>query len=378
LAWDDCNLNGFAAEADGTVWIGTSGGLSRFKPRPRIAPEAPPEAVFTKLVMGREDVSGQRDPSFGTHSNTLVARYAAPNAPRENGVVFRYRLEGANSSWTETAQRELRFAQLAPGAYRLEIEARDSDGVWSGHGAEFRFEILTPWYRTWWFIGICALIPVSLVLGLLQLRILAARRREQELQRIVVEKTADLRRVNEELLRLSSVDSLTGLANRRVFDQTLKMECARLKRTGSSVSLLMIDIDHFKALNDSQGHQRGDEYLKLVGSELARLAKRQLDVAARYGGEEFAVILPETNADGAAQFAKSVPLAIAALGLPHAASSVAPFLTVSVGVATATLDCHCSPEELVAAADQALYQAKRSGRNRVVVDQAETVARGAQ
>jgi diguanylate cyclase (GGDEF)-like protein len=378
LAWDDCNLNGFAAQADGTVWIGTSGGLSRFKPRSRGAPEAPPEAVFTKLVMGREDVSGQSNPAFPIHSNSFVARYAAPNAPRQNGVVFRYRLEGANSNWTETAQRELRFAQLAPGAYRLEIEARDSDGVWSGHGAEFRFEILTPWYRTWWFIGACGLIPVSLVLGLLQLRVLAARRREQELERIVGEKTADLRRVNEELLRLSSVDALTGLANRRVFDETLKMECARLKRTGSSVSLLMIDIDHFKALNDSQGHQRGDEYLKLVGSELARLAKRQLDVAARYGGEEFAVILPETNADGAAQFAKSVPLAIAALGLPHAASSVAPFLTASVGVATATLDWHCSPEELVAAADQALYQAKRSGRNRVIVDQPEVAARGAQ
>ncbi|MGO9865732.1 MAG: GGDEF domain-containing protein, partial [Terriglobales bacterium] len=133
-----------------------------------------------------------------------------------------------------------------------------------------------------------------------------------------------------------------------------------------------------KALNDSQGHQRGDEYLRSVGSELARLAKRQLDVAARYGGEEFAVILPETGADGAAQFAQSVPLAIAALELPHAASPVAPFLTVSVGVATATLEWHCSPEELVAAADQALYGAKRSGRNRVVVAQSEAAARAAQ
>ena len=115
----------------------------------------------------------------------------------------------------------------------------------------------------------------------------------------MAEKTADLRRVNEDLSRLSSLDSLTGLANRRVFDETLKVECARLQRIGSAVSLVILDVDHFKALNDSEGHQRGDEYLKLVGSELRRLAKRQIDLAARYGGEEFAVILPETDAAGA-------------------------------------------------------------------------------
>jgi hypothetical protein len=98
LAWDDCNLNAFAEEADGTVWIGTSGGLSRFKPRRYRTPEAPPEVVFTKLFMGLTDVSGQRNPSLAIRSSSLIARYAAPNAPRQNGIVFRYRLEGANSA----------------------------------------------------------------------------------------------------------------------------------------------------------------------------------------------------------------------------------------------------------------------------------------
>jgi diguanylate cyclase (GGDEF)-like protein len=371
LAWDDCNLNAFAEDADGTIWIGTSGGLSRFTPRPHRAPEAPPEVVFTKLVVGRTDVSGQRNPSFDIHAGSFIARYSSPNAARENGVVFRYRLEGANSTWTETAQRELQFAALVAGAYRLEIEARDSDGVWSGHRAEFPFEILTPWYWTWWFLGTCGLIPVSVVLGVLRLRILGAQRREHELQRVVEEKTADLRRVNEDLLQLSSLDSLTGLANRRVFDQTLEMECARLKRTGSAVSLVMLDVDHFKALNDSEGHQRGDEYLTSVASELTRHAKRKIDLAARYGGEEFAVILPETGAAGAERVAESVQLAIAGLKLPHPASPIGPFLTVSVGVATATQEWHSSPEELVAAADRALYGAKRGGRNRVNVEQRE-------
>jgi diguanylate cyclase (GGDEF)-like protein len=324
--------------------------------------------------MGQTDVSGQRNPTFGSPSNSLIARYAAPNAPRENGVVFRYRLEGANSTWTETDQRELRFAALAPRAYRLEIEARESDGVWSGQRAEFPFEILRPWYWTWWFVGTCGLISGLVVFGAIRWRMLAAQRREQELQRMVEEKTVALRRVNEELLQLSSVDSLTGLANRRAFDQTLRLECARLKRTGSAFSLLMLDIDHFKALNDSDGHQRGDECLKLVGAELRRLVKRQSDLAARFGGEEFAVILPETGADGAAHLAELLRLAIASLELPHPASPVAPFLTVSVGVATAMREWPSSPEELVTAADQALYGAKKSGRNRVIVAQRKAVS----
>ena len=369
LVWDDCNLNGFAAQPDGTVWIGTSGGLSRFKPRPNRAPNAPPDVLFTKLLMGETNVSGQRNPAFGMDSNSLIARYAAPNASRPNGLVFRYRLEGASSTWTETTQRELRFAQLAAGAYRLEVEARDSEGEWGGHGAEFSFKILPPWYWRWWFVGICGLIPVLVVLGVLRLRILAAQRRERELRRIVEEKTADLRHANEGLSLLSSVDSLTGLANRRVFDNTLHLECSRLKRADAAVSLLMIDIDHFKALNDSEGHQRGDEYLKLVASQLKKLTKRPTDLPARYGGEEFAVILPETAPAGAAQFAELVRSAIAGLQLPHPASQVAPFLTVSVGVASATPEWRGSPEELLAAADQALYGAKKSGRNQVNVAQ---------
>lgn len=375
LAWDDCNLNAFAEEPDGTVWIGTSGGLSRFRPRPHSVPEAPPEVVFTRLVLGRADVSGLRNPSFGIHSNSLIARFSAPNAPRENGIVFRYRLEGANANWTETSQRELQFAALAPGTYRLEVEARDNDRLWSGHGAEFPFQILTPWYWSWWFAGTCALVPVCGILAVLRMRTLGAQRREREFQRVVEEKTADLQRVNEDLLRLSSVDSLTGLANRRAFDQTLERECARLQRTGSAVSLVMFDVDHFKALNDSAGHQRGDEYLTLVASELTRLPKRQIDLAARYGGEEFAVILPETDAVGAERVAESIRLAIASLHLPHPASPVAPFLTVSVGVATATREWNSSPEQLIAAADQALYGAKRSGRNRVNVAQREDAPR---
>ena len=365
MAGDDCNLNSFAEEPDGTIWIGTSGGLSRFNALSRAAPDAPLAVVFTRLAIGQKDVSGLRSPSFGVHDNSFFARYSALNAMRENGVIFRYRLSGATSNWTETAQRELQFANLAPGAYRLEVDARDSDEAWSENSAEFGFRILPPWYLTWWFEGLSLLIPFSVAAAVLRLRYLGAQKRERVLTRLVEEKTADLVRANEELSRLSFTDPLTGLMNRRVFDQTLEMECARLARSGACLSLIGIDVDCFKALNDSQGHQRGDECLVMLGVEFMKIARRRIDLVARCGGEEFGVILPETDAVSAARIAESLRLAISNLKLPHPASHVAPFVTVSIGVATATQGSYCTPKDLSDAADRALYAAKRAGRNRV-------------
>jgi diguanylate cyclase (GGDEF)-like protein len=369
LVWDDCDTNGFAQGPDGAIWIGTSGGLSRFKPLPRQAPDAPLKVVFARLAVGQNDVSEIADPSFGIRSKPLIARYSALNATRQNEVVFRYRLGVADQGWTETDQRELQFAGLAPGPYRLQVQARENDGEWSGSSAEFPFRILTPWYASWWFITICVLIPLSAAGVVLRLRFLSAKKREQELVKLVAEKTADLSLANEELKKLSYTDPLTGLANRRVFDQTLERECSRVRRTNSQLSLLMIDVDHFKALNDSAGHQKGDEYLISLAAELKRRCKRRMDTAARYGGEEFAIILADTDAAHAAEFAEMIRQAVAALSLPHPASPIAPFLTVSVGVAAATGNGCFTPEAVIAEADRALYAAKNAGRNRVSVAQ---------
>jgi len=366
LAWDDCNLNAFAAEADGTVWIGTSGGLSRFKPRPRTTPDTPADVVFTRLAMGNTDVSGMSHPSFEAPSNSLSARYSVLNAPRQNAVVFRYRLLGASSAWIETAQRELQFAELAPGDYKLEVEAQDNEGLWTSQPAVFAFSILTAWYASWWLICICVLTPMSAAAGVLRWRMVSAQRRERELVCLVEEKTVDLRLANEELQRLSYTDSLTGLANRRIFDQVIVKECSRVVRMETMVSLLLLDVDHFKGLNDSQGHQRGDECLVLVAASLARMARRPIDLAVRYGGEEFALILPGANSKDAVRIAEAVRLAIAGLQLPYPASPLKPYLTVSLGVATAARGGWTTPEELIAAADRALYAAKRGGRNRTV------------
>lgn len=271
LAWNDCNLNAFASESNGTVWIGTSGGLSQFMPRPHLFAKGSLAVVFTKLVMGQRDVSDQSNPTSRIPSNSLIVRYSALNGPRENGVLFRYRLEGANPLWTETTQRELQFAELAPGTYQLEVEAQDEDGIWSRHRAEFRFRILTPWYQSWWFIGICVLVPVLAAGGVFRLRMLSAQRKEHELQR--------LKAAHDEIRNLAFFDPLTGLPNRRLLLDRLRQILAANRRNRRKHALLFVDLDNFKTLNDTLGHHIGDLLLQGVSR---RITGR--DPRVRHGG----------------------------------------------------------------------------------------------
>ncbi len=363
LAWDDCNLNGFAETADGSVWIGTGGGLSRFKQRPYLELEGQAAVVFTELRSGQQDVSGMEDPSFAADHNALTARFTVLNSRRQNGTIFRYRLDGAPTAWTETSQHQLQFARLAPGNYRLEVEAQDEMGNWNIPGAIFPFTIRTPFYLSRWAILLYLLIPTAVVVVVLRLREMNARSRERVLRQMVEEKTNDLKLANEELAKLSYTDALTGLANRRVFDRTLGKECARLQRAGTYLSLVILDADLFKGLNDTAGHQWGDTCLVKLAAELGKVLHRPTDLAARIGGEEFAVLLPDTDAEGAFQMAEAARLAIAGLQLRHPGSHVSPWLTVSAGVATATLEMRNTEKQLVVAADEALYEAKRAGRN---------------
>jgi diguanylate cyclase (GGDEF)-like protein/PAS domain S-box-containing protein len=171
------------------------------------------------------------------------------------------------------------------------------------------------------------------------------------------------------LLTLALTDGLTGLANRRAFDEALEREWKRTLREGTQMSLLLLDVDHFKQFNDLYGHQVGDDCLRAVG-QAAVGAVRQTDIVARYGGEEIAIILPRVDAPGAAEAAEKVRAAVEALRLTHAANPEGgDWLTVSIGAATA-LARHGGtmrmPESLLLAADHALYKAKHAGRNCVV------------
>lgn len=164
---------------------------------------------------------------------------------------------------------------------------------------------------------------------------------------------------------MAQLDYLTELPNRREFDAHIEQEWRRASRLQNELSLLMIDIDHFKNYNDTYGHAMGDDCLRVVAHSLQASSDRPADMTARYGGEEFAVILPDTSLAGAKIVAKDICNAVSRLNIPHKASSVAEFVTVSIGVASLIPEAKQTSAQLIECADEALYRAKRNGRNRV-------------
>lgn len=177
---------------------------------------------------------------------------------------------------------------------------------------------------------------------------------------------AKLEEMNQELQRLVDLDGLTQIANRRAFDEALQQEWKRLAREQAPLSLILCDIDFFKAYNDTYGHQAGDECLKQVAGILRKAAKRPADVVARYGGEEFVVILPNTSLRGAMQVAESIRSKVKSRAIVHEGSLVSKFVTLSFGVAGVVPLPKTTPDRLITEADQALYKAKVEGRDRVV------------
>ena len=175
----------------------------------------------------------------------------------------------------------------------------------------------------------------------------------------------ELQRKNRELERLSFLDGLTGIPNRRYFDKTLRQEWRRTRREELPLSLVMIDIDFFKDYNDAYGHLQGDDCLRQVARTLEASLHRPGDMVFRYGGEEFAAILPGTDAAGATAVAEKIREAVSGLSIPHSRSGVGDTITISLGVATSPPEGTDDREAFIAHADGALYAAKQAGRNRI-------------
>jgi len=204
---------------------------------------------------------------------------------------------------------------------------------------------------------------VVLLGGVYRWRLRVLRYQQGELMRLVRERTQQLEEANRKLAQISYLDALTGVANRRSFEEELTMEWRRSTRTASRLSLLMIDIDGFKPYNDALGHQAGDAGLRDVARIINESVKRAGDMAARYGGDEFAVLLPDTDLSGAGALAERIRATIEARAIRN--PTTLGTISVSIGVATMTGAEDGEPSALVRAADGALYQAKRDGRNLV-------------
>ncbi|MDJ1184569.1 GGDEF domain-containing response regulator [Roseofilum casamattae] len=174
-----------------------------------------------------------------------------------------------------------------------------------------------------------------------------------------------LSEANQELQRLAGIDRLTQVANRHYFDEALEREVRQMKRSGTPLSLILMDIDYFKRYNDRYGHLQGDRCLQQIAQGIQQAVRCPQDMVARYGGEEFAAILPQTNANGAVIVARRIRHQIQQLAIAHPDSDVSPFITLSLGITCAFPEENCSASQLIQAADRGLYRAKEQGRDRL-------------
>lgn len=374
---------------DGSIWIATAEGVAFVDPR-RVAHfrfMAPPQVAIESVEADGRPVSAAPGGAItlpaGTHR--LSISYAGLSYLLPQGIRYRTQLEGFDSGWAyRGAQRTAEFTTLPPGTYRFRVEAAQARGDW---GNDRTITVtLEPflWQRSWFQLAGAALV-ILLLWGLHRWRMLAMAQRERQLARLVDDRTAELRRQSqvlegvaqerEQLLdrlrgqadaleQLANEDPLTGVANRRRFNDVLSGVAATSAREGRCWSLAIVDIDHFKQVNDRHSHVVGDLALCAVAEVLRRAAPAD-HLVARLGGEEFALLMPDTDAGQAAAIAERIRTAVQQRDYQGIAADLA--ITISIGVATCARPGAEAPA-IFQAADAALYRAKACGRNRVVAD----------
>ena len=356
------SIQALTIEPDGVVWLGGSSGLWRFATG--TAHVAPPRAPTLEhvLVNGRAvSLTGDDGgpPSLPPDLERLRIEFS-PNTFASTAVTD-FRLEPLDDAWIPARHGlAAEYTSLPEGAYRLRV--RTSNGAEQAE-TSWSFAVQPPWYRMPWMYALEVVSGVLILLGVSHLRTRRLRRRSAALEQAVVEKTTALQDANRRLAELAWRDELTGLSNRRHFEDALAEEWARANRARAPIALVLVDIDHFKSLNDSLGHVAGDRALKAVAGVIEQCARRPGDVAARYGGDEFAVLLPGGRAAHVHALAEEIREAVEALNLPHPGHPL-DHVTVSVGV-TSVVPADTSGDTLVDAADRALYRAKAGGRNAV-------------
>jgi diguanylate cyclase (GGDEF)-like protein len=371
---------------DGRLWVATARGVAVVDPRASMRnPIPPPVHVEEVLIDGNPAPAGPLRVPPGTQR--LDVRYTALSLRAPERVTFHYLLEGYDRDWVEAGpSRVARYTKLAPGQYTFRVRATNEDGVPSEGEARLGVTVDPRWFETWWARLLALALVAAAIWGAVRLRMAALRaRKNEELARAY----EDVRRIageledtnrqlavaNVRLRALSYVDGLTGVANRRRFDEALEEACATAGSHGEPVSLVLIDLDHFKRLNDSQGHQDGDEALRAVAALLAERTDSRGGLAARFGGEEFAWLLPGVTLDAARAEAEELRRVVRDAAIRHdgAAGGV---VTASLGVSSSAGMAELTPLSLVAAADAALYRAKAGGRDRVEVEVLDGAAAG--
>ncbi len=353
--------------ADGTLWFPTEDGVVAIDPTADSAAARAPAALIEAIAVDGSPVPLGSGVELTPRQTDLEFTYTAPTSIHADNLQFRYRLRGVSDRWIAAdTRRRVHYSHLAPGHYTFDVAAASPDGRWGARPASVAVTVDPYFYQTSWFLALCAAVVALSAGGAYRLRVRGLKAQERQLTALVADRTAALRTANDRLQQMATEDPLTGLANRRRFDEFLQHEWRRAQRAHSPLAVLVLDVDHFKAYNDTYGHQAGDECLRRVAGAIAGIVRRGTDLAARYGGEEFSMVLTATAPEHVPAVAESVRAAVESMAIAHRGSANFDHVTVSIGVASRTPGAGSSPDELVRAADRALYSAKERGRNRVV------------
>lgn len=375
--------NAGARTSTGELLFGGLGGLTVVRPE-RLRPREfrPPLAVTDLRVDGMPmpatqiNVPGHAGViELAPGARSLQVEFSALDysAPERN--QYAYRLEGFDTDWVaaDSLRRQATYTNLAPGDYTLKIRGSGRDGQWSGSLLSLPVRVQPAWYQTMWFRALLGSLAIGLVAVLVQMRTLFLSRRQRELQGLVSERTAallqrtaeleartvQLHESQQQLKHFAYRDPLTDLPNRRFFNDDLRRLVAQARRDGAGFALVLIDLDHFKQVNDTLGHDAGDALLVEVAVRL-RAAVREVDNIARLGGDEFAVLLPLTTGYEAVE--SVCRRILEAVAQPMSFNSQPMRAGASIGVALGLTDGE-DADALYKAADLALYQAKREGRS---------------
>lgn len=355
-----------AIDAAGRLWLPSFSGIVIVDPADLPGSGAPPSVRIEEVAVNGAAVPTDQAIVLPPGSVPLSIRYVTTTLRHADRVRFRYRMDGTTNGWVAADRsREAFFPALPHGDYTFRVAASADGKTWGEATAPIAIRVKPYLFQTRWFLALLALFGFAAIAAVLRLRTRHLRHQKEEMERLVREKTEELRLANEHLERLSFIDSLTGLANRRRFDEALEQEWQRARRFQTSLALLIVDVDLFKTYNDTAGHPEGDKCLAAVADVLLHAGRRAGDLVARYGGEEFVVLIPGADHGAAVEFAERLRHACESRALPHPASTVAPVVTISIGVAVAIPSDETSSESLLSEADAALYLAKRNGRNRV-------------
>lgn len=371
--------------ADGSLAFATAKGIATVHPR-RLSDSRklqPPVAIESLSADGGAvELSGEVDLPAGTRR--VAIKYAGLSFVMPGRIRYRTRLEGFDADWVERGGSDLvEFTNLPPGAYRFEVTAANPNGDWNPVGAQLAFRIEPRFWQRADFWVLATMAGVGALAGGVRMRERRLVRSELRLRKEVDQRTRELSEQAERLrqadaakaelmsalrhqarvhARQAREDSLTGVSNRRAFDEILARELARTQRAGTTLCIALLDLDHFKRVNDDYSHQAGDAALKALAATMLASC-REIDYVARIGGEEFAVVLPQTSPGDALELCERIRLAVERMPC----DGFAPGLRLTASIGLAHSDGSKGAPELLAEADAALYRAKQGGRNRVCV-----------